>query len=84
MVGTVKEASNPLAAFLMDLGRNPWGTYNQDEPCIHCGASLRPPAARPLWRKTSSATALALERLQTAVSRPHATWIHMVFQKQQH
>jgi ubiquinone/menaquinone biosynthesis C-methylase UbiE len=38
-VGTTKDATNSISRFLMDLAGNPWGTYDQEEPCIYCGAS---------------------------------------------
>ncbi|MDP2898363.1 MAG: class I SAM-dependent methyltransferase [bacterium] len=80
-VGVTKEATNPLSTFLMDLAGNPWGSYNQKEPCIHCGATLIPPESRRLWQKVCSASAARINRLQALFTRPHANWIHLVFSK---
>jgi SAM-dependent methyltransferase len=81
LVGTNREATNAIAAWLMDLGGNPWGTYHQDEPCIHCGSALRPPEHRSLPRRICSALGARINRFQSIFVSPHANWIHMVFAK---
>jgi SAM-dependent methyltransferase len=78
-VGTNSSATNPFSAFLMDLGGNPWGSYDQDEPCTYCGASMLPPASRPIWRRACSAIAVRLDKLQERMTRAHGNWIHLVF-----
>jgi SAM-dependent methyltransferase len=80
-VGTSTEATNPLSAFLMDLAGNPWGAYDQEEPCIYCGAKLVPAADRHLWQKVCSAAAIRIDGIQAVFTRPHGNWIHMVFAK---
>lgn len=80
-VGTNNEITNPLAAMLMDLAGNPWGTYDQDEPCIHCGSALVAPNGRAVMSRVYSGVAVRLNRLQAAMSRPHPNWIHVVFAK---
>jgi SAM-dependent methyltransferase len=78
-VGTNGSATNPFSAFLMDLGGNPWGSYDQDEPCIYCGAQMVPPSSRPVWRKVCSSVAVRLDKLQERLTRPHGNWINLVF-----
>ena len=78
-VGLNASATNVFSTFLMDIGGNPWGSYDQQEPCMHCGARLRPPGPRPLWRKVCSSIAIRLEKLQERITRPHGNWIHLVF-----
>jgi SAM-dependent methyltransferase len=80
-VGKTKESTNPLSTFLMDIARNPWGTYEQDEPCIHCGAKLTRPQSRPLWQKGCSFLAARINGLQSLWTKPHENWIHLVFSK---
>ena len=80
-VGANNEATNPLSAVLMDVAGNPWGTYDQDEPCIYCGAALVAPNGRSAMSRVCSGVATRLNRLQAAISRPHATWIHVIFAK---
>jgi SAM-dependent methyltransferase len=82
LVGTNRNATNPVSAYLMDVGGNPWGTYGSDETCIHCGARLTaPPAARPLWKRICSGVAARINRIQAAFTKAHANWIHVVFSK---
>lgn len=80
-VGSNDEATNPLSTRLMDWAGNPWGTYDQDEPCIHCGAALVAPNGRSAMSRVFSAVAVRLNRLQQAAAKPHGNWIHMVFVK---
>ncbi len=81
-VGTTGDSTNDFATWLMDLGGNPWGTYDQEEPCLHCGGKLAPPPAqRPLTARICSALALRLNRVQRLLTHRHAIWIHTVFSK---
>lgn len=80
-VGSTREATNPLSSLLMDLAGNPWGSYDRDEPCIHCGAKLIPPVSSPVWRRICSAIAVRMNRCQALFVRPHGIWIHLVFSK---
>lgn len=80
-VGLNGEVTNALSAWLMDLGGNPWGSYDQEEPCIHCGADLTPPPSAALWQRVCSASAVRLNRLQQRFTQPHGNWIHLVLTK---
>lgn len=80
-VGTNHEATNPVSTMLMDMAGNPWGTYDQDEPCIHCGAALVAPNGRSGLSRIYSAAAIRLDRLQSTFAKPHPNWIHVVFSK---
>lgn len=80
-VGSNAETTNLLSTLLMDLGGNPWGTYSQDEPCIHCEATLIAPRQRSLTQKICSAIAARLNRIQSRFTQPHGNWIHVVFSK---
>ena len=80
-VGVAGERTNPLSTFLMDLAGNPWGTYKQEEPCIHCGAKLIPPESRKIWQKVCSRIAVRTNRVQALFTRPHGHWIHIVYSK---
>ncbi len=81
-VGTNNARTNRFSAVLMDLAGNPWGTYDQEEPCLHCGSKLiSPPAQRTLWSRACSSLAARSNEIQRLCSRPHANWIHLVFSK---
>lgn len=77
-VGSTRYATNPLSTYLMDLGGNPWGTYSQHEPCIHCEWPLAAPKERTHSERAFSAAAHYLNRVQSVFVRPHPNWIHLV------
>ena len=66
----------------MRYAGNPYGTYDQDEPCVHCGAALQPPAPRSFLQKVATKVAYHLERAQQSLVRERASWIHVRFDKQ--
>jgi SAM-dependent methyltransferase len=74
-------ATNVLSVWLHDLGRNPWGVYDQQEPCSSCGSKLIPPTNRTLFEKACSGVATRLNRLQSRFEKPRSGWIHMVFSR---
>ena len=80
-VGTTKESTNALSAFLMDLAGNPWGTYDQEELCIYCGAQMKAPGRRQPWQRGLSGIATGINRVQTLCAKPHGEWIHLLFSK---
>ena len=80
-VGSTREGTNAFSAMLMDMAGNPWGTYIQDEPCIHCGAVLVQPVHRSFLSRVCSGIAARLDKLQMRFAQPHANWIHIVFSK---
>lgn len=80
-VGSTKKRTNALAAMLMNMAGNPWGSYEQDEPCVHCGAVLVAPERTSFLSKVYSGIAARLVQLQMAFTQPHGNWIHVVFSK---
>jgi SAM-dependent methyltransferase len=84
LVGTLKSATNPVSTMLMDLAGNPWGTYEQDEPCIHCGAQLTPPPQGPILSKVCAGLAVRLNRVQSLFTQAHGIFLHVVFSKNGH
>ena len=80
-IGSNGECTNALSVALMDFAGNPWGTYDQEEPCVHCGSKLTAAGERSFIERLSSAAAYRLNLLQSKFVRPHANWIHVVFEK---
>ena len=78
-VGSTDEASNALSAWLMDQAGNPYGTYEQDEPCVHCGQPLGGPPQRSFPQKLL--TKLAFGARALTPPQPRANWIHILFDK---
>jgi len=77
----VRRRTNPVSAWLMGLAGNPWGSYDQQEPCVHCGRKLEAPARRTFVQRVASAIATRLDKLQNRLARPRPAWIHVVLAK---
>jgi SAM-dependent methyltransferase len=73
-VGVSTESTNALSARLMELAGNPYGTYEQEEPCVKCGASLGPPPERGIGARVLTRMAVWSQMLSPKVAR--ACWIH--------
>lgn len=80
-VGHNDSSTNRVATLLMDLARNPYGTYGQEEPCIHCGSQLGDPPARTMAHKVLSKVAFWTANATAPFHRPHAYWIHQLLTK---
>lgn len=81
LVGVSPPYTNVVSALLMDWAGNPWGTYDQDEPCIYCGAVLVGPNHQSVWKKICGAIAVRLNGLQARLQKLHIGWLHIVFSK---
>jgi SAM-dependent methyltransferase len=80
-VGENKERTNKFSTFLMDLAGNPYGTYQQEEACIHCGAILKEPPPRNITQKIATKLAYYIKTIQSPFHRSHPNWIHILFEK---
>ncbi|QSP93529.1 hypothetical protein LPB19_09865 [Marinobacter salinisoli] len=80
-VGEADASTNAMAVFFMDLAGNPYGTYDQEEACIHCGEMLKIPPERNLAQKIFTRVASYLQRAQKPLAKPHPNWIHILFEK---
>ena len=80
-VGQTKDRTNVVSAFLMRKARNPWGTYEQDEACVHCGNKLIQPNGRTVIEAVYARVASMLNYAQSLFIPWRPIWIHMVFQK---
>ena len=80
-VGDVVDSTNALSVLLLDLAGNPYGTYAQQESCVHCGTALVQPPRYSLPQKVCAKIAYVLRDLQRSLSRPHPNWIHVLFAK---
>lgn len=80
-VGIRNAATNGFSAFLMDLAGNPYGTYHQDEPCVHCGGKLKRPPERNFPQKIFTRLAFYARNIQKPFVTTHPNWIHILFKK---
>ena len=81
LTGIDPDTTNPVAAWFSDLGRNPYGIYGPEQRCLHCGSSLDSQPSRSFIHKLCGAAGVRLMKVQSAVSKPHANWIHMAFER---
>lgn len=80
-VGTTTNQTNAISTRLMDLAGNPYGTYDQQEPCIHCGSALAPPPQRNLAQKLATKAAFLARGATQIFSRPRSNWIHVLLSR---
>lgn len=80
-VGETDAQTNLLSCALMDLAGNPYGTYSQEEPCIHCGANLTDPPERSFLQKVLTKAAFIALSAQKPFLTPHPNWIHLLLRK---
>ncbi len=80
-LSNTRDRTNFLSTWLQDLGKNPFGTYDQEEPCIACGRKLQEPTGRSLVARMAAALGHRLYNLQRRFNRPRPTWILMLFEK---
>jgi SAM-dependent methyltransferase len=76
-----RERTNVVSTWLQDLGGNPYGTYDQEEPCIHCGGELNRPTELSFIQRAAAAVGCQLYRLQYSFNRPRPTWMLVLFKK---
>lgn len=80
-VGLNSSQTNSLSTALMDFAGNPYGTYDQEEVCIHCGQCLIAPPRRSPAQFLATKLAFWSRRASDLLARPHGNWIHLVFRK---
>ena len=80
-VGEANTRTNPISCVLMDMAGNPYGTYSQEEPCIHCSEDLSSPPERRFWQKVLTKAAFIGMNAQKPFLAPHPNWIHLLLQK---
>jgi SAM-dependent methyltransferase len=70
-----------FAAWLMNQGRNPYGSYDQYQVCVHCGRPVTAPKNRTFLEKACVAVAVRMDAVQNKFGSPKPGWLHMVFRK---
>ncbi len=80
-IGKIDTGTNFISTFLFDLAGNPYGTYSQEEACIHCGKKLKNPPQRTLLKKIFSRAAFYIKDIQKPFYKAHPNWIHLLLKK---
>jgi SAM-dependent methyltransferase len=80
-IGENFETTNFLSSLLLDLAGNPYGTYDQEEPCIYCGKKLAEPPERNFFQKICTKAAKYANYPVRFLFKPHPNWVHILFTK---
>jgi SAM-dependent methyltransferase len=80
-VGSSSETTNWMSAWLMDIAGNPYGTYEQDESCIHCGLALQRPIERSFFSRSIAKISILLQGVCRGMDERRPKWIHVLFEK---
>lgn len=80
-IGVNRERTNALATWLQDLGGNPYGSYDQEEPCIFCGRKHVAPERGGFFSRVTVAAGVRLQKLHSRLTPPHPNWIHLVLRR---
>lgn len=80
-VGTNSSRTNAVSAALMDFAGNPFGTYDQEEACIHCGRRLIPPPRRSVAQRAATRLAHWSRKASEWMASPHGNWMHAMLHK---
>lgn len=77
-VGEQRSYTNAISSLLMDWAGNPFGTYDQEEECVHCGEKLKKPPERTFSKKLLSKASEYGRYMQKPFFRSHPIWIHVL------
>ncbi len=80
-VGVNNSRTNWLSAALMDFAGNPYGTYDQEEACIHCGNRLVMPPRRIAAQRVATKCGFWLRKATETFVKPRGNWIHVLLRK---
>ena len=80
-VGVNISRTNWFSAALMDFAGNPYGTYDQEEVCIHCGKRLIPPPRRNILQLIATRCAFWSRAVTELFVKPRGNWMHVVLRK---
>jgi hypothetical protein len=81
LVGQASAGTNALSAHLMNYAGNPFGTYEQEEPCLQCGQRMSRPASRTPLQRVATRMAVMLKQAQALFHQRRGNWIHLRFSK---
>ena len=80
-VGTAEPGTNAVSAWLMDRAGNPYGTYVQEEGCVHCGAKLVPRPSKTPTQSALTKLALGIRKAANLPRKSHGNWVHLLLGK---
>ncbi|SFU65716.1 Methyltransferase domain-containing protein [Nitrosomonas eutropha] len=79
--GVTTSQTNSLSTALMDFAGNPYGTYDQEEACIHCGHRLLLPPRRNVAQRIATKLAFFSHKATELFEKSRGNWVHVVLRK---
>lgn len=79
--GVTTSQTNSLSTALMDFAGNPYGTYDQEEACIHCGHRLLLPPRRNVAQRIATKLAFFSHKVTELFEKSRGNWMHVVLHK---
>lgn len=79
-LGPPADRTNLVSALLMQAAGNPWGTYDQHDPCPHCGGAYEP-VHTGLLAKVIAKPGYVLHKAQNRVFPGPPYWLHVLLSK---
>lgn len=80
-VGSSRSQTNWLSTILLDYAGNPYGTYDQEESCVHCHSIIGMPKPRNILQKAATRIAFIVSSTQVYFISLRPNWIHVLFGK---
>jgi len=78
-VGSAKQRTNSVSAALYAAAGFAYGTYEQLEPCIQCGAALAEPPAPNLLQRATNKAAHLLDVAWQGCTSARPLWVHVLY-----
>lgn len=80
-VGAAQDRTNAISHALMSFAGHPYGTYDQEECCVFCGAQIQYVESRTLMKRLATRAAHALNKAQLYFTPKRGMWVHILFEK---
>ena len=80
-MGQTKSSTTEISSLLMGFAGNPYGTYDQEEKCLHCGKQLLSPPRRGLLKKIATKLSIYIDKTVALFEMPRPKWMHVKFLK---
>lgn len=78
-VGRTTARTNAVSDLLMRAAGYPWGSYEQDEPCLNCGRSVGPAPMHSPHGRVLAQIAMRIDQSLQLRAAPRAKWLHILF-----
>lgn len=80
-IGTSNNRTNFISHALMEFAGHPFGTYHQNEECVHCGSIIEYTSQRTLSQKLATRVGFICNSIQNKFTSLQPAWIHLLLKK---